>query len=40
MNANVTMFVRYGETESDANFSGTGNPTEQELLMFGWQLIY
>jgi len=41
MNANVTMFVRYGETESDANFAAVGgNATEQELLMFGWQLIY
>jgi len=41
MNANVVMFVRYGETEDDASFTTTGgNPTEQENLMFGWQLIY
>ena len=40
MNANVTMFVRYGESETDLNFDGTAGSTEQELLMFGWQLIY
>ena len=40
MNANVTMFARYGESESEANFSAAGNATEQTLLMFGWQLIY
>jgi hypothetical protein len=40
MNANVTMFVRYGESETDLNFDATAGSTEQELLMFGWQLIY
>jgi hypothetical protein len=40
MNANVTMFVRYGESETDLNFDAVGGSTEQELLMFGWQLIY
>ena len=45
MNANVTMFVRYGETESDLNFATpaagvAAASSEQELLMFGWQLIY
>ena len=40
MNANVTMFARYGESETDANFDATAGSTETELLMFGWQLIY
>ena len=45
MNANVTMFVRYGESESDLNFATpaagvAAASSEQELLMFGWQLIY
>ena len=45
MNANVTMFVRYGESESDLNFAtpaagAVAASSEQELLMFGWQLIY
>jgi len=44
MNANVTMFVRYGESESDVNFDANSNATigssETEQLMFGWQLIY
>ena len=40
MNANVTMFARYGESESEAQFDGTGTSSEQTLLMFGWQLIY
>ena len=40
MNANVTMFARYGESETDLNFDATAGSTETELLMFGWQLIY
>ena len=40
MNANVTMFARYGESETDVNFDATAGSTETELLMFGWQLIY
>ena len=40
MNANVTMFARYGESETDTNFDNTAGSTETELLMFGWQLIY
>ena len=40
MNANVTMFARYGEQESERNFSATADAAEQTLLMFGWQLIY
>jgi len=40
MNANVTMFVRYGESDTDLNFDGTAGSTSQELLMLGWQLIY
>jgi hypothetical protein len=40
MNANVTMFARYGESETDLNFDDTAGSTETELLMFGWQLIY
>jgi len=40
MNANVNFFVRYGESETGANFDGTAGSTETEMLMFGWQLIY
>jgi len=40
MNANVTMFARYGESETDLNFDATAGSTETDLLMFGWQLIY
>ena len=40
MNANVTFFGRYGESETGANYDGTAGSTETEMLMFGWQLIY
>jgi len=43
MNANVTFFARYGESETGVNYNtGAGNAgsTETEMLMFGWQLIY
>jgi len=43
MNANVTFFARYGESETGVNFDfGAANAgsTETEMLMFGWQLIY
>jgi hypothetical protein len=40
MNANVVMFARYGESETDVNFDATAGSTETELLMFGWQLMY
>ena len=44
MNANVNMFVRYGESESDVNFDRNANATagssETEQFMFGWQLMY
>jgi len=43
MNANVTFFARYGESETGVNFDfGAANvgSTETEMLMFSWQLIY
>ena len=44
MNANVNMFVRYGESETDLNFDANSNATagssETEQFMFGWQLMY
>lgn len=40
MNANVNMFARYGESETDLNFDATGGSTETEQFMFGWQLMY
>ena len=40
MNANVNMFVRYGESETDLNFDATAGSTETEQFMFGWQLMY
>ena len=40
MNANVNFFVRYGESETGANFDGTAGSTETEEMMLGWQLMY
>ena len=40
MNANVSFFGRYGESETGVNFDGTTGSSETEMLMFGWQLIY
>jgi len=46
MNSQVNFFVRYGESETGANFDGaavTGvsdGSTETEQLMLGWQLMY
>jgi hypothetical protein len=40
MNANVNMFARYGESETDLNFDATAGSTETEQFMFGWQLMY
>ena len=40
MNANVNFFVRYGESETGANFDGTAGSTETEEMMVGWQLMY
>jgi len=44
MNANVTMFARYGESETDVEFDrnagATAGSSETEQFMFGWQLMY
>ena len=40
MNANVTMFARYGESETDVNFDATAGSTETEQFMVGWLLMY
>jgi len=40
MNSQVNFFVRYGESETGANFDVTAGSTETEQLMLGWQLMY
>ena len=40
MNANVNMFARYNDVDTDVNFDATAGSTNSESILFGWQLAY